>query len=508
MRSGGGDRSFVMTCDRYSMKAAPPKASWSPTGSPSEGSKSAASCRDPGEKRLVFPAGREINSRSYRPRPARGGTVAPSRTKNADAMHMPKKNVSSRFRPLQVNLAPSVQKWGQEYLDRGQPDGEEGAISELTDAIIEDAVRERVTDIHLEPEESLLCMRFRVDGVLHDVFLFAEDVGHRLLGHIKAMAQIDPIPLRRPADGRATHKKGGMDLVLRVACVPAIAGEKLAVRLLDAHRLELSLNELGLTEAHHSTIERWLDSVCGMFLVVGATGSGKTTTLYALLHELKVLHQSVVTIEDPVEYGIPGITQMQLNERSGPTFAEGVKAMLRLDPDFLLLGEIRDVPSAHAAIDASATGKTVLSTLHSRDTAGAITSLRNFHLQDYEIATALEVVVAQKLVRKLCRHCRKEARPTTAERKWLDSAGMEIPPKVWKPEGCEHCRNTGYLGRTALFQVWHLNDTFRQLILDHANEGQLRQELSNAGINTIIHDGVEKARKGITSLAELQRAGV
>lgn len=415
--------------------------------------------------------------------------------------------VSTRFRPIQGNLAPAVHKWQQQHFRRMETGGDEGAVSALTDALMEDAVRERVTDIHLEPEDGIICMRFRVDGVLHDVFLFDEVLGHRLVGHVKAMAQIDPIPLRRPADGRAAYQHGGVDLNLRVACVPGIAGEKVAIRLLDTHRLELNLKELGLTEEHYSTIERWLKRVCGMFLVVGATGSGKTTTLYALLHELKVFHQSVVTIEDPIEYRIHGITQMQLNDRSGLTFADGVKAMLRLDPDFLLVGEIRDVPSAHAAIDVAASGKTILSTLHSRDTAGAVTSMRNFHLQDYEIATALEVVVAQKLVRKLCRQCKTETWPTEAERSWLVSAGMDVPEAVWTSEGCENCRNTGYRGRTALFEVWHMNEDFRQLILEHASESQLRRELRKSGVNAILHDGVEKAREGITSLAELQRAG-
>jgi general secretion pathway protein E len=418
--------------------------------------------------------------------------------------------LASRVRPLQAGITPSIHEWEINYLEQiDQNQGEaEGLIANLTDALIEDAIRERVTDIHLEPENGLLCLRFRVDGLLHDAALFPADIGHRLLGHIKAISQIDPTPVHRPADGRAAYQCGGSDLNLRVACVPCIAGEKIAIRLLDTHRMELSLNQLGLSPHHHAAIERWLRNIAGMFLVVGATGSGKTTTLYALLHELKMSHQSVVTIEDPIEYRIDGITQMQINDRRGITFVEGVKAMLRLDPDFLLVGEIRDIPSAHAALEVAASGKSLLSTLHSRDTAGAVTSLRNLHLQDYEIATALEMVVAQRLVRKLCPHCRRQTAPSEAEKAWLESAGLDLPDFVWSAGECASCSDTGYFGRTALFEVWHLDDDFRQMILSHVPEVALRKELRRGGVNAIIHDGLDKVKEGITSLSELQRTGV
>lgn len=405
---------------------------------------------------------------------------------------------------------PTVHEWAASYLGRVSiGEQENGAVmTELTDCLIEDAMRERATDIHLEPENDSVCVRLRIDGVLHDAALLPKEVGSRLVGHLKALAQIDPIPLSRPADGRASYLYQDEDLNLRVACVPCIGGEKIAIRLLEAHSLELSLAELGLKKDHYATVERWLGNVTGMFLVVGATGCGKTTTLYALLHELKVFNQSVVTIEDPVEYRVHGITQMQVNERRNFTFDEGVKAMLRLDPDFLLVGEVRDVHSAQAALDVAASGKTILSTLHSRDAAGAITTLRNLHLKDYEIATALEVVVAQRLVRKLCPECRQERDLTGSERLWLESAGLPVPDSVWVADECEACQYTGYRGRTGLFEVWHLEDHFKEMVLQHADEARLRSELRKSGIHTILHDGVEKVAAGITSLKELRRPGV
>lgn len=415
----------------------------------------------------------------------------------------------TRIRPLQAHFAPALQHWERSFqAEDGHTDQATGAaMAGLTDCLIEDAISQRATDIHLEPEYEGVCVRLRVDGLLHDAALLSKDVGHRLIGHIKAITQIDPIPLSRPASGRANYPHERGELYLRVACVPCLGGEKVSIRLLDANRLQLNLTDLGLEEEHYSTVERWLKNISGMFLVVGPTGSGKTTTLYALLHELKIFNQSVVTIEDPVEYRIEGITQMQVNEARGLTFGEGVKAMLRLDPDFLLVGEVRDVASAHAALEVASSGKALLSTLHSRDAAGTVTTLRNLQLKDFEIATALEVVVAQRLVRKLCSDCSKKGTVTDADKAWLESAGLAVPESVRVAGECGKCQYTGYRGRTGLFEVWRLDESFKQLVLAHAEEARLRRQLREGGVHPITHDGIEKVRKGITSLSELQRPG-
>ncbi len=414
-----------------------------------------------------------------------------------------------RSRSLKSHFASSVLQWETDHLEDSRRDEEDanGLMDLLTDGLLEDAVRERATDVHLEPGSDEMCLRFRIDGSLYDAALIPNDVGSRLLGHIKALAQIDPIPLKRPAGGRITYPLGKKEFDLRVSCVPCIKGEKLAIRLLQSNRLALNLDEIGLSDRSFSTVSRWLDNIAGMFLVVGATGSGKTTTLYALLHKLKTRHRSVLTIEDPVEYRIDGISQMQVNERQGFTFAEGVKAMLRLDPDYLLVGEIRDAVSAQAALDVAASGKPLFSTLHSRDSAGAVTTLRNFGIEDYEIVTALELVVAQRLVRKLCVHCRRERAPTEGEKAWLESSAATVPETVFAPGECKKCRLTGYQGRTGLFEVWRSDDEFKEMILKHADENSIRKELRRRGVNGILHDAVEKAAAGVTSISELQSPG-
>lgn len=408
-------------------------------------------------------------------------------------------------RPLHPQFATSSSNWGVTDLSTLDADMAAEAIDELGNRILEDAIRERVTDIHFDPCKEKFFLRFRVDGRLHDVKVLEKEVGTRLLGHFKALASIDPIPLKEPADGRATLTMDEHELDLRVACVPTVVGEKLSIRLLDPEQLTRRLSNLGMRDLQLQAVNGWLKEAPGMLLVVGATGSGKTTTLYALLHELKLLSSNIVTIEDPVEYQIDGINQMQATGAASVSFSEGLRAMLRLDPDFILLGEIRDDASAEAAIGAATSGTTLLSTLHSRDTAGAITSLRTLQLPDHEIAAALELVIAQRLVRTLCPKCRHQEAPEDWEQKWLESHGITVPEKVWKPGGCEECRQTGYSGRSGIFEVWRLDSELKQLILEHADERTLRKTLHERAIGPLIREGVERAIEGVTSIEELTR---
>jgi type II secretory ATPase GspE/PulE/Tfp pilus assembly ATPase PilB-like protein len=240
-----------------------------------------------------------------------------------------------------------------------------------------------------------------------------------------------------------------------------------------------------------------------MFLVTGPTGAGKTTTLYALLHELRMLERSIVTLEDPVEYDIDGITQLQVDEDHGLTFRNGLKAMLRLDPDFLLLGEIRDVESARTAAAAASSGHVLLSTLHSHDPVNAVTTLRHWGLADYEITAALQVVVSQRLVRRLCPACRKQEAPKPRELRWLRGVVEEVPDAIWHAVGCGECRGLGYQGRVGVFEVWRLQDDDLDLIADHATERAVRQHLRKRRHQTLVNDGLEKARSGETTVCEL-----
>lgn len=403
-------------------------------------------------------------------------------------------------RRLRPQFAPRVHEWLSDNK------GAEESSERFTGDVLADAMEARATDIHFESEEEYFGVRFRIDGVLHDVAAIPREPGIRLLGHFKTLARIDPVPLIHPAEGRCDFGIDSSRINLRISVIPCISGEMMAIRILDTRNLRLELSDLGFSQKHLDTVQSWLKGIAGMFVVVGPTGTGKTTTLYALLHELKMLEQSVVTIEDPVEYKIAGINQMQVDVRRNFTFSEGVKAMLRMDPDFMLLGEIRDSVSAHAAVDAAGSGKILLSTLHSRDAAGAITSLRNFGLKDYQTAAALEVVVAQRLARRLCRYCRHEAEPSDSEREWIEAAGFDVPEKIWKPGGCDRCGLTGYSGRTGLFEVWRVTPETSRLILNHGDERRLRQALRESGVDSVLDDAWEKLRTGVISLEELRRS--
>jgi type II secretory ATPase GspE/PulE/Tfp pilus assembly ATPase PilB-like protein len=245
-----------------------------------------------------------------------------------------------------------------------------------------------------------------------------------------------------------------------------------------------------------------------MFLAAGPTGCGKTTTLYSLLHELKLSNRIIVTLEDPVEYLIDGITQIQIDMLHDLNFAEGAKSMLRLDPDFLMLGEIRDGTSAETAVNAAISGRVLLSTVHSRDAVGAITALRNWNLPDHEIAESLSVVVAQRLVRKLCPACRRKTKPNETEKRWLKSLYLKVPSTVWKAQGCKKCRDLGYDGRTGVFELWRLSSADYHAILEHVDEISLRESLAARGHRSVLEDAMDKVTEGVTSLEEVRRVAV
>ena len=374
-------------------------------------------------------------------------------------------------------------------------------------ALLLDAIEARASDIHLEPVENAFRVRFRVDGALSDVVEMSTETGKHLTNQVKALASLDPIVRFTPKDSHFRFSENGRVIDLRIAVAPSQQGETLSIRLLDPRRLERSIDDLGLTESKLQQLESWLDAVNGMFLAAGPTGSGKTTTVYALLHELKFADRRIVSIEDPVEYAIPGITQVQLDEKHHLSFAEGVKAVLRLDPDLVMMGEIRDAASAHAAVDAAITGRVLLSTVHSRDAVGAITALRNWGLPDHEIAESVAVIVAQRLVRRLCEHCRTPVHPGLSEIAWLRAVGLSTPKQIWAGKGCERCGGLGFQGRTGIFELWHLSEADYRLILAHADEHTLRRQFHTAQRETLLQDGIAKVACGVTSLAEIKRAG-
>ncbi len=387
---------------------------------------------------------------------------------------------------------------------------EEVHLARASEVLLRDALLARASDVHLDPHSDAVSVRFRIDGALHDVAVLSPGQGRRLINQLKTMADLDPVTSFSIEETRRSIEIDGQDVDLRMAAAPSVNGEKLAIRLLDQRRIKIDIHELGLSDEKLRNIEQWLGDTDGMFLVTGPTGSGKTTTLHALLRRLLPRQRSIITIEDPVEYRVDGAVQIQTDEEHGLTFAQGVKAMLRLDPDYMLVGEIRDAESANAAIECAGSGRVVLSTLHARDAVGAITGLRNWRLRDHEICSALAVVVAQRLVRTLCRHCRDQGEIHDGERRWLHRCGGPAGDRLdsaWRAVGCDHCGNLGYRGRTGVFEVWRLDEDDYRRILAGADERTLRRGLGEKGHGFLLDDALEKVRLGVTTVEELRGAG-
>jgi type II secretory ATPase GspE/PulE/Tfp pilus assembly ATPase PilB-like protein len=308
-------------------------------------------------------------------------------------------------------------------------------------------------------------------------------------------------------EGWVEHEAEDRLVNMRVSCVPSVSGDKLSLRILDPRRMQSSLGDLGFSSEQSELIHEWIEDIQGMFLVAGAVGTGKTSTLYSLLDELKGRECSIVTVEDPVEYRIDGITQMQLSEKKELDFAESLKTILRIDPDYIMLGEMRDEASIETAWDAASTGKVLLSTLHSKDAAGVISSLRNYGREDFEIASFLEMVVAQRLVRTLCDECKEAGEPEAIDRKWFESFDCELPDSVNYAKGCEACGGVGYKGRSGLFEVWRVDNEHKEFILSHPDELSLRGKLREWGIPSLMDSAMQMISDGQTSPYEIRTIG-
>jgi general secretion pathway protein E len=405
-------------------------------------------------------------------------------------------------RPIDAHLASLL----IESLGLSQEGDAPGDSSRAAHALVRDGVRERATDIHLDPEERGLRVRMRIDGVMRDAASLLPETGYRLINQIKSLAGIDPVAQFGADEARfAFEHEEGKSVDLRLAVIPCLHGQKLTIRLLDPRQVVYGIHELGLSEHCLSRIQHWFASLGGMFAVAGPVGSGKTTTLYALLHALKLEACSVSTLEDPVELSIDGVNQVQIDEDHGLTFAKGITALARHDPDVILVGELRDSATARAAYGAAALGRTILTTLHARDAAGVVTSLRYYGLDDRDIATTLSVVAAQRLVRKLCPHCRRESAPTDDQRRWFELIDVPHPALSWEPGQCERCRQSGYFGQTGVFEVWRLEEEDYDLLLGSPTERDIRNSLVSRGHRQLLAEALEKARSGVTSLAEVQR---
>tara|TARA_B100000676_G_C18090063_1_gene858794 strand:+ start:5212 stop:6483 length:1272 start_codon:yes stop_codon:yes gene_type:complete len=406
-------------------------------------------------------------------------------------------------RPIYGQFRKNTKEQVEQVSESAAPVSDQDSVL-FADLLLQDAVRGRASDIHLEPDSNGIRVRFRIDGVLLDTMMMDPELGWNVLRHIKAMFGLAPVPSVRPASTGRNIQIGGTSMDVRASVVPCVFGEKVTLRLLNLPAQVQQVGRLGLGPEAEAQIQEWSEHVSGTFIVCGPTGSGKTTTLYALLHELRGTIRSVVTIEDPVEYRIDGVTQLEVHERN-LSFTDGLRASLRLDPDCLMLGEIRDPETARVAMTAAGTGRVLMTTLHSKDAVGALTALRNWGIDNYQIASALRVIVAQRLVRRLCEHCKEEVDgPTKAERDWLESINKPIPERLWHPVGCEHCNGLGYAGRTGIFEIWRVGPGDAEQILEQRDDQSIRRQLSASGHRFMLDDALEKVSRGVTDLRQVR----
>jgi type IV pilus assembly protein PilB len=383
---------------------------------------------------------------------------------------------------------------------------EEAPVVRLVNTIIAQAVAEKASDIHIEPQEDRVLVRYRVDGLLREALTLPRHIRSNLTTRIKILAGLDIAEKRLPQDGRFQVKYGEQEIDVRVSTLPTVHGEKVVLRLLLKSGRILPVDRLGF---HRYNLERFTEVIhrtSGMILVTGPTGSGKTTTLYAVLAQLNSPERNIVTIEDPVEYLLRGINQTQINVKAGLTFAAGLRSILRQDPDIIMVGEIRDGETAQIAVRAATTGHLVLSSLHTNDAAGALTRLIDMGVEPFLVASSVVGVVSQRLVRLLCPRCRKPYQlPEDAPERIFMGLPPGEPVTLYRAAGCHHCNHTGYRGRTSIQEVLPVTRAIRELVNKKASADVIKEKAVAEGMVTLKEDGIDKARQGITSIAEVMR---
>ncbi|MEM8736893.1 MAG: ATPase, T2SS/T4P/T4SS family [Planctomycetota bacterium] len=387
--------------------------------------------------------------------------------------------------------------------------GGRSPVIKLVNLMLAEAVRTRASDVHIQPYEHHVVARMRIDGVLYDTFELPKAVQEEAISRIKVMARMDIAEKRLPQDGRVPVRVGDRSIDLRVSTLPASFGERVVIRLLDKSRGLISLDELALPEATDTRLRDMIHGEHGILLVTGPTGSGKTTTLYAALAEADSLTRNILTIEDPIEYHFDGISQTQVNAKKGMSFANGLRSVLRQDPDIIMVGEIRDHETAEISIQAALTGHLVLSTLHTNDAASAVTRLLDLGIEPYLVASSVVGVAAQRLLRRICPDCRTPHTPTDHDREVLHRLG-ELPEaldlsRMSRGAGCEACRQTGYRGRQAIFELLTVSGTVRDLVQQRANATTIKTEAVRLGMTTLHDDAMRLVLAGQTTVDELLR---
>lgn len=378
----------------------------------------------------------------------------------------------------------------------------ESGVPSLALAVLADAIECRATDIHVDPDSRSYRLRFRIDGVLHTVATGEPDEGQRLINQFRVMSRVDPTetPI---AEGRWTSEVKDRPIDVRTTFISTIAGDKMAARVLNHQDNEFQLSDLGLSQSQYQQVMDWLATHVGMTVVAGPTGSGKTALLYALVRQLNSPQANVMTLEDPVEVRIPHVTQIEVDEEKGLDFAAGVKSILRLDPDFVAIGETRDQATAEAAVTAANSGCGLLTSMHGDEPASVVTNLRYWELADAEIAAALRLVISGRLVRKLCDECSTHGNLSETDRRWLESHRREASQESPQPVGCKRCDQSGYVGRVGIYSVWYVNSEQTRKIRDGVDAAELSDPSQS-----LIEVGLQKVRDGVTTIAELRRAGL
>ena len=389
-------------------------------------------------------------------------------------------------------------------VDLLESDDDDAPVIRLVNTLLFRAVKEKASDIHIEPFERELVVRFRIDGQLYDVFRPPKKLQNAITSRIKVMANLNIAEKRLPQDGRIPLKLAGKDIDIRLNTVPTAHGERLVMRLQDRSSVILDLNQLGFPEDTLTELYKVLGKSYGIILVTGPTGSGKSTTLYSCLNKIISPNRNIITVEDPVEQRINGVGQIQVNSKIGLTFAQGLRAILRQDPDIIMIGEIRDYETAEIAINASLTGHLVLSTLHTNDSAGVLPRLLDMGCEPFLISSSLLGVIAQRLIRVLCPHCKSPHEPTEDEMRTLELKPEQIAnKKIYRAIGCNQCNQKGYIGRTVISELLIVDDEIRSLILQRKDGGTIKKQAIRNGMKTVRIDGIRKVLSGVTTIEEV-----
>lgn len=411
----------------------------------------------------------------------------------------------TKYYELQQSLEEAMGDFApEEIVEEAGITDEDSPVVRLVNQIISNAVQQRASDIHFDPQELELKIRYRIDGVMMTERTLPKHMQNVLTARLKIMANLNITENRIPQDGRIKLTVNFKPIDIRISTLPSVFGEKIVMRILDLSNALDSFDKIGFSDENAEKFKRMIAQPNGIVLITGPTGSGKSSTLYAALNTLNDETVNIITVEDPVEYQLSGINQVQVNEAVGMTFAAGLRSILRQDPDIVMVGEIRDFETAQISIRASLTGHLVLSTLHTNSAVAALTRLTDMGVEPFLIASSLSGVVAQRLIRRVCRDCARTEQPTEREKQIFTEANMEIDT-VRRGRGCPSCNNTGYRGRIAIHEVLTIDDEIRQLIMSAASASQIRNYVIEGGFKFLLHDGLDKVKQGLSTTEEVLR---